>query len=112
MKSTLQKPAEQMSFTWQPDPDLVSQISAMIGLIDSSYSNEDVGEFVSYWVGRPERFHTPYQWNQKFVLTLKRLRTAHWSKNSVQVGSQFTQNKPGLTMSDSARALVEKYGKK
>jgi hypothetical protein len=99
-----------MTFDWEPDPALVEQIATMIGLIDYSLDIEHLGEFKSYWVGQSMRYHTTYQWTQRYVQNLKRHRTAFRSKDTMIVGSQIVPKQAALHVDPNTNALLEKYG--
>lgn len=100
-----------MTFDWLPDEDTFSQLAQMIGLIDKTYDETDVGEFVAYWFGRSHVIKTPYQWNLGFVQNMKRKRTAfgYSSKKNV-VGTQLVNKQAGVEVDENAKKLREKYG--
>lgn len=97
---------------WQPDPALTEQLTQLVGLVDKQFSEHDVGDFVAYWMGRPETRLTEYQWTQKFVSQLKQKRLARQPTNRKQIGSQTVDAKSGIEIDDNARKLVEKYASK
>ncbi|GGD71771.1 DnaT-like ssDNA-binding domain-containing protein [Lacimicrobium alkaliphilum] len=96
-----------MTADWMPDEGLFKQLATLVGLLDKSYQQQDVGEFAAYWLGRPEVNLTLFQWTQKFVLHLKNRRQAYGHKQ--QVGHQIVPTTAGITVDDNARKLVEKY---
>jgi hypothetical protein len=100
-----------MHFDWVPDNDSFVQMAQMVGLIDKDYTTEDVGEFVLYWMGQSHKQFTAYQWHQKFVMNMKRKRTARGFSTKKVVGNQLVTPKAEIVVDDNARALVEKYGK-
>jgi hypothetical protein len=108
----LHKEQVSMFASWQPDTNLVEELAQMVGLIDKSISSEDIGDFVAYWLGRPDIYFTPFQWTQKFVSHLKQRRIAKYSGPVKKVGSQLTQAASGIEADDNARKLVEKYATK
>ncbi len=65
----------QMHLQWRPDEEL-SALARLCGVIDASYSEEDLGEFIAYWLGRPEVFDSQHQWMLKFIRALKSRRYA------------------------------------
>lgn len=107
----LHSQTQPMSIDWKPIESVVTQIAMRIGLIDSTYDDELIGEFVMYWMGQPHRYHTLYQWNHKFVMNLKRKRTVFLNQNASIVGSQYVPKEAGISTDSNARSLVEKYGK-
>ncbi|NVK56967.1 MAG: flavodoxin [Alteromonadaceae bacterium] len=97
---------------WQPDKAVFEDIATLIGLIDKSYDEHNVGEFVAYWLGRPESVLSSYQWTQKFTYSIKNRRTATGYQAVKKVGSQNVVIEPGIEADDNARQLVAKYAHK
>ena len=94
-------------------------ICQLCGLIDPHYDEEERGEFIAYWLGRPERFATQHQWMMKFVKMLKSRR--YQRKQTDTIGYQqmtvatTTQNisKPSqraLEMIAHAQQLKQQQG--
>ena len=73
------------------------------------YNEEDVGEFIAYWLGRPNALFSEFQWTQKFAYTMKRKRVASGYEPTRKIGSQQVKVAPGIEADDNARKLVEKY---
>lgn len=98
---------------WLPDEQLYQELAALVGLLDKQYSLEDVGEFVTYWLGRPQNRFTLFQWTQKFVLQRKQFAQRGSKQQSAQtlIGSQQVNTTAGIVADDKTRALVEKYNK-
>lgn len=96
-----------MTADWMPDEGLFKQLATLIGLLDKSYQQQDVGEFVVYWLSRPEVNLTLFQWTQKFVLHLKNRRQTYAQKQ--KIGHQVVPTTAGITVDENARKLVEKY---
>jgi hypothetical protein len=95
---------------WQPELETYRDIATLIGIIDPSYSDEILGEFIVYWLGRTDSKHTVYQWNQKFAQHVKRQRTALDTAPVKQTGTQtHTQSVSSVEADDNARRLVAKY---
>jgi hypothetical protein len=59
-----------MHLQWRPDEELPA-LARLCGVIDASYSEEDLREFIAYWLGRPEVFDSQHQWMLKFIRALK-----------------------------------------
>ena len=76
---------------------------------DAEYNEEDVGEFIAYWLGRPNALFSEFQWTQKFAYTMKRKRVASGYEPTRKIGSQQVKVAPGIEADDNARKLVEKY---
>lgn len=115
-KSTL--PIRQQAFamyvTWKPDESF-QQLCQLCGLIDTHYNEAELGEFIAYWLGQPEKYSTQHQWMMKFIKMLKNQR---YQKQSVElVGYQTTQpslesshgpSQRALEMMEKAKGLSEK----
>ena len=97
---------------WQPEKQVFDDIAALIGLIDKTFEEQDIGEFVAYWLGRPEAVFSNYQWTQKFTYALKNRRTAKGYQATKKVGNQVVKVEPGIEADDNARQLVAKYANK
>lgn len=76
-----------MHTEWQPDSQFTG-LCQLCGLIDAHYDEEDRGEFIAYWLGRPERFATQHQWMLKFAKMLKSRR--YQRRQTENVGYQQT----------------------
>lgn len=98
-----------MQNDWQPDKKLISELSQLVGLIDQSYKQSELGEFIAYWLGRPQNQFSQFQWTQKFVFHLKQQRQARGYQAVSKVGSQLVKNAPGISADDNAKKLVEQY---
>ncbi len=94
---------------WRPDPALFEEMANLIGLIDRDFGDEDIGEFVSYWLGRPDAVFSHFQWTQKFAYAIKRKRMTTGHTTTKKVGSQSVPVAAGIEADDNARKLVEKY---
>ena len=101
-----------MSINWQPDNGLVEDLAKLMGIIDYQYSELELGDFIAYWLGRPEANFSLFQWTQKFVFNLKHKRLAHGTPTVHKVGQQLVHAKAGIVADDNAKKLVEKYSKK
>lgn len=60
-----------MTTDWTPDEKLFSELATLVGLLDKSYQQQDIGEFVAYWLSRPEVNLTLFQWTQNLFFILK-----------------------------------------
>lgn len=102
-----------MSVSWRPDADLFEQICQLVGLIDKGYSADELGEYIAYWLGYPEKQFTDYQWTQKFVLNIKQRRQRQpVNKEQTKIGHQWITPQAGLEIDDNVKQLVEKYSGK
>jgi DNA replication protein DnaT len=98
-----------MTLDWQPNSELLADLSQLVGIIDKEYSHNELGEFVAYWMGRPQMQFSQFQWTQKFVFQLKQRRLANGISTSQKVGSQLVKPKASVEADDNAKKLVEKY---
>lgn len=101
-----------MHLDWQPNENLVADLAKLIGLIEYQYTDNELGDFIAYWLGRPEVQFSEYQWTQKFVFNLKKMRMANNFKGTQKVGQQMVKTKAGIIADDNAKNLVAKYSKK
>ncbi|AXR04895.1 DnaT-like ssDNA-binding domain-containing protein [Salinimonas sediminis] len=105
----LHRQHQPMKPSWQPDTALYKQMAGLLGLIDQVFDENDVGEFIAYWLGRPAAVFSHFQWTQKFAYAMRYKRLAGGSSPTQKVGSQSVPVAPGLEADDNARKLVEKY---
>lgn len=97
---------------WQPTKTLFNDLAKLVGIIDKEYSDEELGEFVAYWMGRPQSQFSQFQWTQKFVFQIKQRRLASGVKVIQKVGNQLVKPKAGVEADENAKKLVEKYSTK
>jgi hypothetical protein len=100
-----------MNINWHPNNKLIADLAKLLGIIEYEYTTNELGDFIAYWLGRPESQFSEYQWTQKFVFNLKKMRLAHGFKNIQKVGQQIVQVKAGIQADDNAKNLVAKYNK-
>lgn len=63
-----------MHADWRPDQQF-SGLARLCGLLDSTIDETELGEFIAYWLGRPEVFENQHQWMLKLVRKLKNQRS-------------------------------------
>ncbi|NDV90872.1 flavodoxin [Alteromonas sp. 345S023] len=107
--SALHKSHFSMSASWQPNASLFKEMAQLLGIIDAEYDNNDIGEFIAYWLGRPSTVFSEFQWTQKFAYNIKRKRLASGYEPVRKVGNQHVKVAAGIEADDNARKLVEKY---
>lgn len=78
-----------MHLQWRPDAGLPA-LARLCGVLDCSYSEEDLGEFIAYWLGRPEVFDNQHQWMLRFVRALKTRRYVRRVEKTPQGYQQVT----------------------
>ena len=98
-----------MHLEWQPNTHLYQDLAKLVGIIEKTYSDNELGDFIAYWLGRPESNHTVFQWTQKFVFFIKKQRLALGYSDKKRVGSQVVTKKAGITTDSNTKKLVEKY---
>jgi hypothetical protein len=102
-----------INVNWRPNAELFEQICQLVGVIDKGYSADELGEYIAYWLGYPEKQFTDYQWTQKFVLNIKQRRQRlPVNKEQTKVGHQWITPQAGLEIDDNVKQLVEKYSGK
>jgi hypothetical protein len=102
-----------MNVNWRPNAELFEQICQLVGVIDKGYSADELGEYIAYWLGYPEKQFTDYQWTQKFVLNIKQRRQRQpVNKEQTKIGHQWITPQAGLEIDDNVKQLVEKYSGK
>lgn len=107
--SSLHTSPTPMSTQWKPTNALFDELVALVGIIDKTYDEHDVGEFIAYWLGKPHQRFTQFQWTQKFVNNLKQKRIKSGYHPTAKIGTQTVKVEAGLEADDNAKALVEKY---
>jgi DNA replication protein DnaT len=90
-----------MHIDWLPNKKLITDLAKLLGIIDYDYTTNELGDFIAYWLGRPESQFSEYQW----------MRLAHGFKNVQKVGQQIVQTKAGIHADENAKNLVAKYSK-
>jgi hypothetical protein len=102
-----------MNINWRPDADLFEQLCQLVGVIDKGYSADELGEYIAYWLGYPEKQFTDYQWTQKFVLNIKQRRQRlPVNKEQTKVGHQWITPQASIEIDDNVKQLIEKYSGK
>ena len=84
-------------------------MATLLGLIDKEFDADDVGEFIAYWLGRPNTVFSHFQWTQKFAYAMRYKRLAAGGSPKARVGNQQVPVAAGIEADDNARKLVEKY---
>jgi len=98
-----------MSIDWCPSDTLYNDLASLIGIIDKQYTQTELGEFIAYWLGRPEMQFSQFQWTQKFVFQIKQRRVASGVKPTQKIGNQWVSPKAAIEADDNAKQLVAKY---
>lgn len=106
VRSPLPERPFQMHLQWRPDGELPA-LARLCGVIDASYSEEDLGEFIAYWLGRPEVFDSQHQWMLKFIRALKSRRYARRQPMEVKGYQQVNQAPAESGPSKRAQEMIE-----
>ncbi|MGL5947782.1 MAG: DnaT-like ssDNA-binding domain-containing protein [Aeromonas sp.] len=94
-----------MHLHWRPDAQLPA-LAKLCGVLEARFSEEDLGEFIAYWLGRPEVFESQHQWQLRFIRALKGRRYVKKAPTAV-VGFQHVAAAPSPTgPSDRARQMI------
>ena len=98
-----------MHMQWLPDERLFSELAQIVGLLDKNYTQEDVGDFISYWMGRVDKQFSQFQWTQKFVL-LRKIKMSQQPQATTQtVGYQTVTQNGKIQVDDKTKAFIERY---
>jgi hypothetical protein len=110
---SLHQQHQKMSVSWRPEPSLFTQVCQLVGVIELDYNADELGEFIAYWLGRPEIQQSQYQWTQKFVLHLKQRRirqpAGQTTASGTRIGHQWVTPKAGIAFDDNVKKLISKY---
>ena len=101
-----------MNRDWIPVQSLYQDLAQLVGIIEKDYYKEEIGDFVAYWMGRPEMLFSQFQWTHKFVQHIKKNRLAIGYKPTQQLATQLVQKKAEIVSDDNTKKLVEKYSGK
>lgn len=102
-----------ITIDWRPSTDYFDMLCKLVGVIEIDYGADELGEFIAYWLGRPEMTQTPYQWTQKFVLQLKQRRMKNpRTYGQSKTGHQWVTPKAGLVFDQNVEKLVNQYSEK
>lgn len=105
-----------LNLDWKPEKTLYLELASLIGVIDKEYHSEELGEFIAYWLGRPETTLTPYQWTHRYVQHIKKNRQAtkspSHSSTQKQLATQTMTKRPEVLGDSNTKRLVEKYSGK
>ncbi len=106
VRSPLPERPFQMHLQWRPDEELPA-LARLCGVIDASYNEEDLGEFIAYWLGRPEVFDSQHQWMLRFIRALKSRRYARRQPMVVAGYQQVTPAPAESGPSKRAQEMIE-----
>jgi len=94
---------------WEPDSNTLKDIAALTGLLQASYNPHELGDFIVYWLGRPEQQFSEWQWTQKFVMHLRKTRQVQGYNPYKTTGYQQTEKQAEVLIDENTRKLIDKY---
>ncbi|MCW8093426.1 DnaT-like ssDNA-binding domain-containing protein [Alteromonas sp. ASW11-130] len=110
--SHLHRQHQAINMKWQPDDALFEEMATLLGLANKAYDQDDINEFIGYWLGRPTTVLSHFQWTQKFVYSLRSKRLGRADVAVRTRAENITQVAPSVEADDNTRKLVEKYPRK
>ncbi len=97
---------------WRPDEQF-ARLSRFCGLACADFSEPELGEFIAYWLGRPEVLCNQHHWMMKFIKFLKNKRVAKPMTTFSNVGYQpMSMQGDSTHLSPRAQKMIaeaEKY---
>ena len=94
---------------WRPNDKTFEEIAQLVGVIQKDYSDTELGEFVAYWLGRPEQSFSEWQWTQKFVLHIRKSRQIKGYNPDSIVGYQQVEKQPEVVIDENTKKLIDRY---
>lgn len=102
-----------MHLTWRPVTTIFEELCQLVGVIEKTYSADELGEYIAYWLGRIDTHCTEYQWTQKLVIHLKQRRQRlPLSQQKVAAGHQYVTPSAGIEFDDNVKQLISQYKNK
>ncbi|MDT0594837.1 DnaT-like ssDNA-binding domain-containing protein [Glaciecola petra] len=103
-----------MKLDWRPIDKVFDDLCSLVGLIEKTFSAEELGEFIAYWLGRVDTQCTEYQWTQKLVIHLKQRRqrfplSEQRAQHKTAAGHQYVEPSAGIVFDDNVKLLIEQY---
>ncbi|GAB56506.1 hypothetical protein GPUN_2391 [Glaciecola punicea ACAM 611] len=99
-----------MRLDWRPVQSIFEDLCQLVGLIEKTYSADELGEYIAYWLGRIDTQCTEYQWTQKLVIHLKQRRQRlPLSEQKTKAGHQYVTPSAGIVFDDNVKQLINQY---
>ncbi len=99
-----------MRLDWRPVQSIFADLCKLVGVIEHTYSADELGEFIAYWLGRIDSQCTEYQWTQKLVIHLKQRRQRlPLSQQKTAAGHQYVTPSAGIVFDDNVKKLIDEY---
>ncbi len=108
----LHRQHQAITMRWKPDDALFEEMAILLGLTNREYDQDDINEFIAYWLGRPSTVLSHFQWTQKFAYSLRNKRLGRAEFSSQTKSALAAEVAPSLEADDNTRKLVEKYSRK
>lgn len=99
-----------MRLDWRPVESIFNDLCTLVGLIEKTYSADELGEYIAYWLGRIDTQCTEYQWTQKLVIHLKQRRQRlPLAEQKTKTGHQYVTPSAGIVFDDNVKQLINQY---
>lgn len=99
-----------MRLDWRPVQSIFEDLCQLVGVIEQTYSADELGEFIAYWLGRIDTQGTEYQWTQKLVIHLKQRRQRlPLAEQKAKAGHQYVTPSAGIVFDDNVKQLINQY---
>lgn len=99
-----------MRLDWRPVQSIFEDLCHLVGVIEKTFSADELGEFIAYWLGRIDTQCTEYQWTQKLVIHLKQRRQRlPLAQQKTAMGHQYVTPSAGIVFDDNVKKLIEEY---
>ena len=99
-----------MRLDWRPVESIFEDLCQLVGVIEKTYSADELGEFIAYWLGRIDTQCTEYQWTQKLVIHLKQRRQRlPLAEQKSKAGHQYVTPSAGIVFDDNVKQLINQY---
>jgi hypothetical protein len=99
-----------MRLDWRPVQSIFEDLCQLVGVIEQTYSADELGEFIAYWLGRIDTMGTEYQWTQKLVIHLKQRRQRlPLAEQTAKAGHQYVTPSAGIVFDDNVKQLINQY---
>ena len=103
-----------MKLDWRPNDSVFNDLCHLVGLLERTFSADELGEFIAYWLGRIDTQCTEYQWTQKLVIYLKQRRqrfplSDQRAQQKTKAGHQYVEPSAGIVFDDNVKKLISQY---
>lgn len=99
-----------MRLDWRPVESIFEDLCKLVGVIEKTYSADELGEYIAYWLGRIDTQCTEYQWTQKLVIHLKQRRQRlPLAEQKSKAGHQYVTPSAGIVFDDNVKQLINQY---